>query len=362
MRFYFDHNACTPADERVLARFLEVEALCPGNPGSLHESGRRARATVEQARDEVASALGVQADQVLFVSGGTEANNMIVLGTGDFGLPVLLAPVEHPSVLEAAAQRGRVLWEVDRCGAAVVARPDESVGLVCLAHGQNEVGTLQPVAAAAALAQDLGVPFHVDASQTLGRCPVADVIGVATSVTLSTHKAGGLRGSGVLISRDPDLRPLLCGGGQQRAQRPGTESPALAAATALAVTLAIEEQQARSANMLTARAAFAAELPQNTAWVTPEDNSLPNTLMCSFEGVDGRVLLPALDMAGVEASQGSACSSGSPTPPPVLNAMGMDDHAARACVRFSFSQRTTTEQASHGGRIVHDVMSRLVQT
>jgi len=361
VRLYFDHNACTPVDDRVLARFLEVEASCPGNPGSLHESGRRARAMVEQARAEVAAALGVQADEVLFVSGGTEANNMIVLGAGDLGLPVLLAPVEHPSVLEAAAQRGRVLWEIDRCGAAVVEQPSEQVGLVCLVHGQNEVGTLQPVAAAAALAQGLGVPLHVDASQTLGRCPVGDVIGVAASVTLSTHKAGGLRGTGVLITKDPDLRPLFCGGGQQRGHRPGTESPSLAAASALAVTLAIDEQQARSMSMLAARAAFSAELPRNTVWVTPEDNSLPNTLMCSFEGVDGRVLLPALDMAGVEASQGSACSSGSPTPPPVLYAMGMDDHAARACVRFSFSQHTTMEQASHGGRIVHDVMARLVQ-
>ena len=362
MRFYFDHNACTQADDRVLARFLEVEALCPSNPGSLHESGRRARAMVEQARAEVASALGVRADELLFVSGGTEANNMIVLGAGDPGLPVLLAPVEHPSVLEAGAQRGRVLWEVDRCGAAVVAPPDENVGLICLVHGQNEIGTLQPVAAAAALARDLGAPLHVDVSQTLGRCPLADVIGVATSVTLSTHKAGGVRGAGVLINKNPDLRPLFCGGGQQQGQRPGTESPALAVASALAITLAIEEQPARSANMLAARAAFATELPNSTTWITPKNNSLPNTLMCLFQDVDGRMLLPALDMAGVEASQGSACSSGSPTPPPVLHAMGMNDQEARACVRFSFSQHTTPEQASRGGRIVHDVISRLLQT
>jgi cysteine desulfurase len=364
VRFYFDHNACTPVDERVLARFLDVEAQYPGNPGSLHESGRKARSVVEQAREEVARALGVPADEVLFVSGGTEANNMIVLGAGDLELPVLLAPVEHPSVLEAAAQRGHVLWEVDKSGAAVVAPPDseQGIGLVCLVHGQNEVGTLQPVVAAAVVARDLGAPLHVDASQTLGRCPVADVIGVAASVTLSTHKAGGLRGSGVLICRNQDLRPLLWGGGQQQGRRPGTESPALAAASALAVTLAVEEQPARSTKMLAARAAFAAELPTSITWITPKDNSLPNTLMCLFEGIDGRVLLPALDMAGIEASQGSACSSGSPTPPLVLRAMGLDDQTARACVRFSFSDHTTTELASRGGRVVHQVISRLLNT
>lgn len=362
MRLYFDHNACTPVDDRVLARFSEVEVLCPGNPGSLHASGRRARAMIEQAREEVANALGVKPPEVLFVSGGTEANNMIVSGAGDLDLPVLLAPVEHPSVLEAATQRGRVLWEVDPCGAAIVKRPGETVGLICLVHGQNEVGTLQPVTAAASLAEELGVPFHVDASQTLGRCRLADVTAVATSMTLSTHKAGGLRGSGVLIHKAGGLRPLLRGGRQQEGRRPGTESPALAAATALAVRLAVEEQTDRAARMLAARAAFAAELPGNSTWITPENNSLPNTLMCLFDGIDGRVLLPALDMAGVEASQGSACSSGSPTPPTVLQAMGLDDHAAQACVRFSFSHHTSTNHAARGGRIVHDVISRLIGT
>jgi cysteine desulfurase len=317
---------------------------------------------VEQARAEVADALDVAADDVLFVSGGTEANNLIVFGAGDPKLPVLLAPLEHPSVLDAAELRGQVLWQVNELGEAVVAPPDRPVGLVCLVHGQNEVGTLQPIAAAADLAQDLNVPLHVDASQTLGRCPIADAIGVTTSLTLSTHKAGGLRGTGVLISKEQDLRPLFHGGGQQHRRRPGTESPALAAATALAVTLAIDEQEQRSSKMLAARSVFAAELPTSTRWVTPENNSLPNTLMCLFQGLDGRVLLPALDMAGVEASQGSACSSGSPMPPRVLQAMGMDDHTARACVRFSFSQHTTTEQASRGGRIVHDVVTRLVST
>ncbi len=362
MRFYFDHNACTPTDERVLARFREVEVSCPGNPGSLHESGRKARAVVEQARAEVAASLGVVVDEVLFVSGGTEANNIIVLGAGRTVLPVLLAPLEHPSVLEAAAERGMIPWEVNQQGEAVVAAPDRDVGLVCLTHGQNEVGTMQPIKAAADLAGRLGVPFHVDASQTLGRCPITDVMVVATSVTFSTHKAGGLRGSGVLITRMPELRPLFWGGGQQQGQRPGTESPALAAASALAVTLAVEEQAARASKMFAARSAFAAALPSNTTWITPENNSLPNTLMCLFKDLDGRLLLPALDMAGVEASQGSACSSGSPKPPRVLQAMGLDDHDARACVRFSFSQHTTVEQAARGGRVVHDVIRRLVAT
>ena len=130
--------------------------------------------------------------------------------------------------------------------------------------------------------------------------------------------------------------------------------------TMLAITLAVTEQPARAARMKAARDVFADGLPPNARWVTPRDNSLPNTLMCVFEDVDGRLLLPALDMAGVEASQGSACSSGSPTPPAVLYAMGMDERSARACVRFSFAHDTSVEEAVHGAALVRDVVARLL--
>ena len=171
MSYYFDHNACTPVDPRVLERFQQVEQTCPANPGSLHTSGRRARGVVEDARVQVAHALDVDPDAVFFVSGGSEANNTIVLGGGDLVRPVLCAPVEHPSVLSSAERRGVEWWRVDTRGAAIVERPDRPVGLIAMVHGQNEVGTLQPVGAAFDLGDELGVPVHVDASQTLGMGP-----------------------------------------------------------------------------------------------------------------------------------------------------------------------------------------------
>ncbi len=355
MRHYLDHNATTPVDPRVLARFLEVEERFPGNPGSLHQAGQKARAMVEESREEVARALGVRPGQIVFTSGGTEANNLAVRGLGDPGLPVWLTPTEHPSVRQAAEVRGVVLGTVDAQGTAQLIAPPVPVGLLALVHGQNELGTLQPIGEAADLARKLGRPLHVDAAQTLGRVDLAEACSRADSVALSVHKAGGLRGSGILVVRRPDaLHPLLFGGGQEAGLRPGTLSPALVAATALAVALACAERAARAERMARARNAFlealaATGVPHRI--LSPLPRCLPNTAMVHFAGVDGRILLPALDAAGIEASQGSACSSGSPTPPAILAAIGLEPAAARACMRFSFGPRHETDDAARAGVI-----------
>lgn len=360
---HLDHNATTPADPRVLERFVAVERECPANPGSLHAAGRKARAAVEDARARIAGALGCAVDDVFFTSGGTESNNLAVRGLGDSSLPVLCAELEHPSVLVPAQHRGRRNLAVDPEGRAVVQRPDQPVGLLALVHGQNEVGTLQDVAAAAQLAQELGVPLHVDAAQTLGRVPLAPVVGAATTVSLSPHKCGGLRGIGILLARGggAGLRPLLLGGGQEHGLRPGTQGAALCQGAALSVELAVEEQLVRAEAMAAARAAFVAALAATEARhrvLTPAA-SLPNTLMVQFPGLDGRTLLPALDLAGIQASQGSACSSGSPTPPRVLTAMGLDADTARSCVRFSFAPRHEIMDAREAGTTTGRVVARL---
>jgi cysteine desulfurase len=358
-RHYFDHNACTPVDRRVLERFLEVELAYPANPGSLHEAGRRSRGVVEEARYQVADTLGVSPDYVFFVSGGTEANNLIIRGAGDLALPVLASMAEHPSVLAAADRRGLVEWGILPDGTVRVTAPDQPVGLIALTHGQNEVGTLQPIAEAALVAETCAAPLHIDASQTLGRCKLTDVVLVADSITLSTHKAGGLRGCAVLIDRNPTIQPLLYGGAQQLARRPGTESASLIAATAFTVELAVSEQESRAKAMHTARDAFLTELESGWSHVLTPANSLPNTAMVLFDGIDSRALLPALDMAGIEVSQGSACSSGSPTPPTVLIAMGLSDDAARSCVRFSFSLHDNVTKVIQGARLVNSVIQKL---
>ncbi len=338
---FCDFNAGGPVTAEVLARFVEVERACPGNPASAHGAGRHARAALEAARGEIAAALEVAAVDVVFTSGGTEAANLAVRGLGAAALPVLLAPVEHPAVHEAASARGVQLWDVDRDGAARVSEPTGAVGLVCLVHAQGELGTLQPIAAAVALARRLQVPLFVDAAQTLGRVPLRDVVASGAVVALAPHKAGGLRGHGVLAGHDLHrvLRPLLRGGAQELGLRPGTQSPALAAANALAIVRAVDEQPQRAAAMLAARSAFVDACARSGVEhrvLTPLANSVPNTVMVHFANVDGRNLVPALDLAGVHASHGSACSSGATTPPRVLSAIGLREDDARACVRFSF--------------------------
>lgn len=360
-RWHLDHNAGTPVDPRVLERFLEVETSCPGNPASLHTAGRRARAVLEEARVEAARALDVDPARILFVSGGTEANNLVVHGAGDPQAPVLLSNVEHPSVLEPARARGVVLLDVDSQGRAQIAPPDRKVGLVCLVHAQSELGTIQPVAAAAELAADLQVPLHVDAAQTAGRVPIHDVLALAATVTLSAHKLGGLRGGSILVY-DPDRppRPILKGGGQEGGLRPGTVSPSLAAATARALALALAEQAARARVMAAAREAFVEELQTRVRLrvLTPQD-SLPNTAMLAFPEADAKALLPALDLAGIQASAGSACSAGSPRPPLILRTILADDTLASRCVRFSFSHRTTPEEARRAARAAAAAIERI---
>ena len=267
-------------------------------------------------------------------------------------------------VLEPASARGCVTWRVDRSGAAVVESTDAAVGLVCLVHAQSELGTLQPVAAAAAVARAAGAPLFVDAAQSLGRVPLADVLESADALALSPHKCGGLRGHAVLVIRGGASalrRPLLRGGGQEQGMRPGTQSPALCAANALAITRALEETERRGRRMAEARAAFLAGLRASRVEhhiLTPLPTSLPNTLMIAFEDVDGRSLLPLLDLAGVRASHGSACASGSPEPPAVLRAIGMPESLQRAAVRFSFGWRDAADELAQCGRTVGETVHR----
>lgn len=340
--WFFDHNAGGPVDPDVLACFVATERSCPGNPASAHAPGRRARAVLEEARQRIATALGLPPDDIVFTSGGTEAANLAVHGLGDPRLPVLLSPAEHPAVVEPALVRGAVWLAVDRDGTAVLATAGEPIGLVALVHAQSELGTVQPVTAAAALASSLGAPLFVDAAQSLGRLDLAPVFATHAIVALSPHKAGGLRGHGVLAGHDLGrrLRPFTRGGAQEHGLRPGTQSPALALANALAIERAIAQRVERAAAMHDARDAFVTTLRSTNLehrLLTPWGNSVPNTAMLHFAHVDGRNLLPALDLAGVHASHGSACSTGAPTPPRILSAIGLDDASARACVRFSFS-------------------------
>jgi cysteine desulfurase len=338
---FCDWNAGAPTSERVLATFVDIERRCPGNPASPHATGRRARTILEDSRQRIADVFHVAAADVVFTSGGTEAANLAVLGLGDAALPVYTSATEHPAVHEPSLLRGVRTFPVDSTGAAVPIAPGAPIGLVCLVHAQSELGTMQSVDVAAKVATASGVPLFVDAAQTLGRAHLPPVVERGAFVALSPHKAGGLRGHGVLLGHDLHrrLRPLLRGGAQELGLRPGTQSPSLAAANADAIQIAVHETDQRATTMAALRTAFLDGLRESGVAhrvLTPLANSVPNTVMVHFPRVDGRNLVPTLDLAGVHASHGSACSSGAVQPPRILGAIGMHDDDARACVRFSF--------------------------
>lgn len=363
-RVYLDHNATTPLREEARAAWLAVHDTLAGNPSSLHRSGRRARDLVDRSRERVAAALGVHEDEVVFTSGGTESNNLALvggLGSRGEGRALVTSAVEHSSVLETAralesSGHPLVLVPVDREGmpdpgalARALARPE--VGLLSLQAANNEIGSTPDLGAAAELlrARGAGRPFfHSDAVQALGRLPLRLADWGVDLASFSAHKIGGPSGVGVLIRRrGVPLAPLLHGGGQESGSRAGTEDVAGIAAAAVAIELAVREQESFAARTSELAAFLWSELVSKLPGVRlhgpgiERARRLPNTLNIGVEGADGRVLVTRLDLAGLELSAGSACASGSLEPSHVLLALGLSLDDARAGLRLSLGRTST---------------------
>ncbi|MCP3915406.1 MAG: cysteine desulfurase [bacterium] len=378
-RVYLDHNATTPIRPEVRERLLATLDAVEGNPSSVHAAGRWARQILDEAREEVASALGVTEDEVIFTSGGTEANNLALFGilrasgraAGAGGL--VTTAVEHAAVLDPAAVLEQQGFSVTRVGVDPECRVDvdaivnaaEGAALVSVMAAGNEVGVINPIETLArSLEERYGANrprLHVDAVQALGRVPVALRARGIDAASFSAHKIGGPTGCGVLFrAAGTRIDGLMFGGGQEIELRPGTENVPAAAASALAVRLAVEEQReyaqrvSELANLLWDELRTA--LPDACLLGPALDASdrLPNTLNVAIPGIDGRVLVTRLDLAGLEVSAGSACASGSLEPSHVLRAMGMSEEAARSGLRLSLG-RTTTRDDVH---IAVDIMSR----
>jgi cysteine desulfurase len=358
---YLDHNATSPLDPAVLEA-MRPFWLAGGNPDSRHAAGRAARRAFDAAKANVAHALGASPDEVVFTSGGTEANNLAIFGhfrETDRGR-LLTSPIEHPAVAEPVAVLERRGVHVDRLpvgpdgvvdlstAQTLLSPGDPSVRLATLMLAHNETGALQPVAELARIAAESGVPTHTDAVQAVGRIDVDfHALGVAT-LAASAHKFGGPVGVGVLLVRSGTaLDPLLRGGGQQGGRRPGTIPVALAVGMAEALALWQRESQARQSRWRHQRArlesALRTALGNQIQIHGPRDpeRHLPQTLHVGFPGRDGNALLMQLDLAGVQASLGAACASGAATASPTLRAMGVPDEIARASVRFSLGASTT---------------------
>jgi cysteine desulfurase len=372
---YLDHAATTPmVPAAVAAMTAHLQDI--GNPSSLHASGRRARRIVEESRETIAQALDCRPGEVVFTSGGTEADNLAVKGlywsrrdADPARRRVLASSVEHHAVLDplewlAEHEDAELeLLPVDRDGrldldalAASIARDPASVALVTVMWANNEVGTVQPVAEVVAIAAEHGIPVHTDAVQAVGAVPVAFAAAGVDAMTISGHKVGGPLGVGALVvRREIDLTALVHGGGQERDVRSGTLDVPAIAGFAAAVELAVKDQACHAARLEELRqhlvdavrravpdAVLNGVADTSTGTDGTRPNRLPGTVHFTFPGCEGDSLLMLLDARGIECSTGSACSAGVPQPSHVLLAMGRDDDEARSSLRFSLG-RTSSE-------------------
>jgi cysteine desulfurase len=373
---YLDHCATTP----VLPDAWEAMRAVPsGNPASAHGAGRQARRALEDARERVAELLGADADEVIFTSGATEANNLALFGlAGDPPGHIVASPIEHPCVVEPLRQlagRGFVVeyLPVSRDGVVHVEalpamlRPDTRLVTVMLVNHETGAASgtgyrVPGIAKDSSPIPDTRYPIpavHTDAAQAVGKIAVDfHALGV-TALTVSAHKFGGPVGVGaLLLRRGTRLRPLFYGGHQQHGRRPGTEPVALAVGMAAALAVAVRDLDANAERVRRLRDRLWERLRAEAAPAVlngPDDpaRAVPHVLNVSFPGCAADGLLVALDLAGVACSTGSACSSGSLLPSPVLRAMGVPDDVLRSAMRFSLSPRTTEAEVDEAaGRIV----------
>ncbi len=357
---YLDHAATTPVRPEVLEAMLPFLGTAAfGNPSSAHKFGRTARAGLEGAKREVAESLGVEPNQVIFTSGGTEADNLAIIGGAlaarDRGAPmhVAVSAIEHKAALAAAHAvchlggeetilpvSGEGLLDLAALERALEVRPS----VVSVMWVNNEVGAIQPVEEIARRCSDAGVFFHTDAVQAFGKIPVSLTDLPCTLLTMSGHKIGAPKGVGALVVRDRKaVEAIIHGGGQQFGVRPGTENVAGAVALGRAASLAVAEQEAeaRRLDALRTRLAegIAAAVP-DIGINGPAVARAPHILSVSFPGTDSEALLMHFDLAGVAVSGGSACSTGAVEPSHVLTAMGLRRDLALGTIRFSLGHAT----------------------
>jgi len=361
---YLDHAATTPMLPEVIETMTAAMSRL-GNPSSLHTSGRQARRLVEESRELVAEVLGARPSEVIFTSGGTEADNLAVKGiylarraADPRRRKVLISAVEHHAVLDSARwlveheQAELVLLPVDGYGrvlpetlAAAIAEDPAAVALVSVMWANNEVGTIQPIGQLVALATEHGIPFHSDAVQAAGILPVSFAGSGLAAMTVTGHKLGGAYGTGaLLLSRDTGCQPVLHGGGQEREVRSGTLNTPGVLGFATALRLAVERRAELAGELIRLRTALIdgiqAEVPDALLNGDPVER-LPGNAHLSFPGCEGDSLLMLLDAKGIECSTGSACSAGVAEPSHVLLAMGADEARARGSLRLTLGHSST---------------------
>jgi cysteine desulfurase len=380
-RVYLDHSATTPIDDRVLSAMMPYLTGKFGNASSVHFFGQEARAAVDRARREVAALIGAKPNEIVFLSGGTEANNLAIRGlsgaTATQGRHIVTSAIEHPSVKGSCEALEKNGWQVTRLpvyddgivrleDVRSALQPDTVLLSVMLAN--NEIGTLQPISEIASLvreeqAKGRQLRLHTDAVQAAGRVPL-DVNQLRCDLlSVSAHKLYAPKGTGALyVRRGVRLAPQNVGGHQERERRGGTENVAGIVAFGAAARLAAEELEGRNAHDARLRDKFEAEVARRISDIVmngDRERRLSHLSNISFRFIEGEGLLINLDLQGVAVSTGSACSSGTLEPSPVIRALGHNDELARGSIRFSFGKDNTDEDVDYVVNILADAVAKL---
>lgn len=379
-RHYFDHAATTPLDPRVFDAMAPVLRDGWGNPGGIHQEAQRARALLDGARETIADLLECRPREIIFTSGGTESDNLAIRGAAKArehaGRHLITCAIEHHAVLHPVEQLEREGWEatilpVDREGFVDPAQVQDAVRddttVVSIMAANNEIGTLEPIAEIARAVKERNpkTVVHTDAVQAAGAIDIRpDALGVDL-LSLTAHKIYGPKGAGLLYHRRrTPLDPQTLGGGQEEDRRAGTESVAQAVGLAAALRLAEDERRARSARAADLRNALWRELQERIHPIQlngPRDwtRRLPNNLHLCFPGIEGESILLSLDLEGIAASSGSACTTGSTEPSHVLTALGIDPDTAHSALRLTLGQTTTEESVQQVAQALPQITQRL---
>lgn len=375
---YFDHNATTRVDDAVLETMLPHFQQQFGNASSRHGYGIAARRAIDKARKQVAEAVGVQPVQVIFTSGGSEANNLFVRGAVDSLKPgnLFISAIEHPCVLkpaQAIARRGCDPWPLQQLAvnadgqadvaAAAAAMQTNKPGLVSMMLANNETGVIQDVAAIAELARSHGAYVHTDAIQGLGKIPVDFAALKVHAMTLSAHKIYGPKGAAALIvDKRLLLKPLIYGGGHENGLRSGTENVPAIAGFGVACELAVARLTETAQHVAKLRDRLETGLTGMGAAIFGKDAArIPNTCYFALPDIEGDTLVVKLDKAGFAVAAGAACSSVNPGQSHVLSAMGVDPMLARCAVRVSIGRDNTVEQVDGFLRATQRIVAELRQ-
>jgi cysteine desulfurase len=376
---YLDNNATTPLLPEVADAMRQVWLDFPANPSSQHRPGQAARRVLENARERIAELLGAKttgldADRLVFTSGGTEANNLALFGllaNQQLG-HILTSAIEHPSLLGPLAELERRGWQVTRVKArengvvdleAFVAGFRDDTRLASIMAANNETGVLQPLEEISCLCAERKIPLHTDAAQWVGKLPTQFQEWKVAALSSAAHKFHGPLGIGVLLVRhDMAITPQFFGGHQQTAERPGTESVALAVGMQTALEIWQRESEQRPVQLAALRDQFEqliqAGIPKAVV-IGGDAERLPNTSSIAFAGVNRQALFLALDMAGIACSTGSACASGSSEASPVLVAMGLSRELIEGALRFSFGVTNTSEEVREAARRIINAHNHL---